>query len=432
MAHSVRIGGRDVRTSFAPALLAVLTALVTSTIATPMASAASPPGVSKTSISVGIPYVDLAAVDQQFGLHINQGSYPDAYDALFANLNAHGGINGRKVVPVLVAVNPTGTTAAATACTQLTEDTPVFAALSPLSPECYLEHGIPTMNSTVTGTVTPGSAQNFSLTPPATAYDPIQLAVLAKQGVFKGKKVAVFGETADAAEVKVVDSALVKDHVTVVQTAIDSAPTTDQAASAQQQQIIAQKFQSAGANEVVAVGTGSSSWPTYEQQNQSTFNPPWVATSWSDLDGSLTGNKSADPTYLKNVVATSPTPAASATWQEPSVQQCVRTIKKAYPDDAMVSPVDQPASQASDTTYTAPINSCIAFSLFVAIAKAAGKSLTTSSFTKAGYGLHNVTLPGDGAPVSFAQGRAYPLGPVYVGHFDPSTGQIALAATPAS
>ena len=98
----------------------------------------------------------------------------------------------------------------------------------------------------------------------------------------------------------------------------------------------------------------------------------------------------------------------------------------------MVSPVDPAASQASVTTYTAPINSCIAFSLFVAIAKAAGKSLTTSTFTKAGYGLHNVTLPGDGAPVSFAQGQAYPLGPVYVGHFDPSTGQIALAAKPVS
>ena len=419
--------------SFISVLVAAIAAMLASAIALPVASAASSTtGVSKTSISVGIPYVDLAAVDQQFGLHINQGSYPDAYDALFANLNAHGGINGRKVVPVLVAVNPTGTAAAAAACTKLTEDTPVFVALSPLSPECYLEHGIPTMNSTVTGTVTPGSAQNFSLTPPSTAYDPTQLAVLAKQGIFKGERVAVFGEQADEAEVKVVDSALAKDHVTVVQTAIDSAPTTDSAASAQQQQIIAQKFQSAGASEVVAVGTGSASWPTYEQQNQSTFNPPWVATSWSDLDGSLTGNKSADPTYLKDVVATSPTPSASATWLEPAVQQCVRTIKKAYPGDAMASPVNQPASQASVTTYTAPINSCITFSLFVAIAKAAGKSLTTSSFTKAGYGLRNVNLPGDGAPVSFGQGQAYPLGPVYLGHFDPSTGQIALASKPVS
>ena len=250
--------------------------------------------------------------------------------------------------------------------------------------------------------------------------------------MFKGKKVAVFGETADAAEVKEVDSSLAKDHVKVVQSAIDSAPTTDSAASAQQQQVIAQKFQSAGANEVVAVGTGSSSWPTYEQQNQSTYNPPWVATSYQDLDGSLTGNKSADPTYLKNVVTTSPIPSPAATWEEPAVQQCVRTIKKAFPADSMASPVNQPASQASITTYTAPINSCIAFGLFTAIAKAAGKSLTTSSFTKAGYGLRNVTLPGVGSPVSFAQGRAYPLGPVYLGHFDATTGQIQLATKSSS
>jgi Periplasmic binding protein len=398
------------------------------TIAAPTASAASAPGVTKTTITVGIPYVDLAAVDQQFGLHINQGSYPDAYNALFAYANAHGGINGRTLKPVFVAVNPTGTAAAAAACTTLTEDTPVFVALSPVSPECFLEHGVPTMNSTVTGTLTPGSAQNFSLTPPSTAYDPIQLAVLAKQGVFKGKKVAVFGETADAAEVKVVDSALAKDHVSVVQSAIDSAPTTDSAASAQQQQIIAQKFQSAGANEVVAVGTGSSSWPTYEQQNQATYNPPWVATSETDLDGTLTGDKSADPTYLKNVVTTAPTPSASAQWQEPAIEQCVRIIKKAYPNDSMASPVNQPASQASITTYTAPINSCTAFGLFETIAKGAGKSLTTSSFTKAGYGLRNVTLPGVGTPVSFAQGQSYPLGPVYVGHYDASTGQILLAS----
>ena len=410
-------------------LVAMLAVMVAPTVASATSSA---PGVSKTSISIGIPYVDLAAVDQQFGLHINQGSYPDAYKALLAYVNAHGGINGRKVVPVFVAVNPTGTAAAATACTTLTEDTPVFVALSPLSPECYLEHGIPTMNSTVTGSITPGSAQNFSLTPPATVYDPIQFAVLTKQGVFKGKKVAVFGEQADEAEVKVVDSALAKDHVKVVQSAIDSAPTTDSAASAAQQQIIAQKFQSAGADEVVAVGTGSSSWPTYEQQNQATYNPPWVATNEADLAGTLTGDKSADPTYLKSVITTSPTPSVTATWEEPVVQQCVHTIEKAYPGDSIASPVNQPASQASVTTYTAPMNSCIAFGLFEVIAKAAGKSLTTSSFTKAGYGLRNVTLAGTGAPVSFAQGRAYPLGPVYLAHYDTSSGQIDIAAKPVS
>ena len=205
----------------------------------------------------------------------------------------------------------------------------------------------------------------------------------------QGKKVAVFGETADAAEVKVVDSALAKDHVNVVQSAIDSAPTTDGAASAQQQQIIAQKFQTAGANEVVAVGTGSASWYTYQSRTRARSTHRGSPPAGTDLDGTLTGNSSPNATYLKNVITTSPVPSEKATWQEPAVQQCVHAIEKAYPGDSIASPL----TQSAVTTYTAPINSCIQIGLFEAIAKAAGKSLTTSSFTKAGYGLHDVTLP---------------------------------------
>ena len=427
MVHKSVHNARNIIKSVGSLFVVGSTVLLATAIDGPMASAATTPGVTKSTISVGIPYVDLAAVDSQFGLHIDQGNYPNAYNALISSINAQGGINGRKIVPVLVAVNPTGTTAAATACTKLTEDTPVFVALSPLSPNCYLEHGIPTINSTLTGSVTPGSAQNFSLTPPSSAYDPTQLAVLAKQGVFKGKKVAIFANGTDAQEAKIVAAALAKDHVKVVETAIDSAPASDSAASAQQQQTIALKFKSEGANEVVAVGSASGSWPTYEQQNQSTYNPPWVATSETDLQGELTGNK-ADPTYLKNVIATSPTPSEAAVWQEPLVQQCVKTIKKAYPSDSIASPVNQDTV----TTYTAPINTCIQVGMFAAIAKAAGKSLTTSSFTKAGYGLQNVALPGVSSKVSFAQGRPYPLGPVYLAHYNSSTGQIDIAAKAAS
>ena len=120
MAHRVDVRGSQVRRTLATVLLVGVPSVLAFAIATPTASATSAPGVTKTTISVGIPYVDLAAVDKQFGLHIDQGSFPDAYNALVANINAHGGINGRKLVPVLVAVNPTGTAAAASACTQLT------------------------------------------------------------------------------------------------------------------------------------------------------------------------------------------------------------------------------------------------------------------------------------------------------------------------
>jgi hypothetical protein len=79
------------------------------------------------------------------------------------------------------------------------------------------------------------------LTPPPSAYDPLQLSVFSKLGLFKNKKVGVFaGETTDEDELKVVQSSLKKLHVKVVQTAVDSAPATDQVAENQEVSVIAQ------------------------------------------------------------------------------------------------------------------------------------------------------------------------------------------------
>ncbi len=140
------------------ATVVIAIVLTSVALAAPNADAGSPPtpGVTATTVRVGIPYVDLASL-ASVGVKLNQGSFPDAYNALIAYVNAHGGIDGRKIVPYLVAVNPTGTAPAATACTQLTEDEKVFVALAPLSPDCYLEqHHTPTINSQFQGSLPPG------------------------------------------------------------------------------------------------------------------------------------------------------------------------------------------------------------------------------------------------------------------------------------
>src|SRR6516165_8190624 len=157
---------------------------------TPSSAGASTPGVTATAIRVGIPYVDVAAV-KAVGVNIDWGSVPDAFNAVIDHINAQGGINGRKIVPYLVAVNPTGTAPAATACTQLTEDDNIFVAVAPLQASCYLQHDVPVVGSIYASGNSPTSAQDFTTVPPATAYDPLQLSVYDKQGVFKHKKVAV-------------------------------------------------------------------------------------------------------------------------------------------------------------------------------------------------------------------------------------------------
>ena len=400
--------------------------------AAPVSAATSAPtqGVTATTIRVGIPYVDLAAV-RQFGITLNQGSFPDAYDAVIANLNASGGINGRRIVPYLVAVNPVGTGPAITACTQLSEDDSVFVAINPQQADCFLQqHNVPTISGTFQDAPSSGGTPNFTLVPPPTAYDPVQLSVLAHQGDFKGKKVGLFaGQETDEAELKVVQSSLKSLGVHVVQSAVDGAPQDDEVATNQQAALIAQRFQQAGVNEVVAVGTGATVWPESLQANQSSYLPPWIATSESSLETSVLG-ASIQPKYLQNVLTTSPVPSNYALWHTPAVQACDRVVRKAYPSLEITPPTNP--LMGSDQTFYAVEAACLNMDLFATIAKAAGKNLTESSFAHAGYALRNAAIPGSGVPVSFAPGRAYPLGPVYLVTFDKAKNVLQFADSPAA
>jgi ABC-type branched-subunit amino acid transport system substrate-binding protein len=390
-------------------------------------SASASQGVTATTIRVGIPYIDLSAV-RKFGITLDHGNYPDAYDAIIANINAHGGIDGRRLVPFLVAVNPVGTAPAATACTQLAQDDHVFVAIAPFQPDCYLSHyDVPTINGSSQDISTSRSrTPNFTLTPPPLAYDPVQLAVLAHHGVFKGKRVGVFaGLVTDQSELHVVDSTLKKLHVDIVSSAVDSAPTGDQSATNQQAEVIAQRFQASGVNEVVALGSGSEIWPESLQAAQSSYDPPWVATSSGTVNTAVIAS-SITPTYLKSLVTTSPVLDNYQTWHQAADQRCYQVVRRAYPHDK-ITPPTEPIT-GSDQSFFAVEDACDNLALFAAIAQGAGKDLTRERFIKAGYALHDASLPGSGVPVSFAPSRPYPLGPVYIGRYDASKNSVMYSS----
>jgi hypothetical protein len=412
------------------AAAAVMVVLTPDSIGASGASAASSAtqGVTATTIRVGVPYIDVrASVLRSLGVDINYGSFPDAFNALVDNVNAHGGINGRKIVPYLVAVNPVGTAPAATACTQLTEDDAVFAVIAPLEATCYLEHNVAVVGSIYPSGTSSSVAQDFSPTPPPAAYDPLELRAIDQQGVFKHKKVAIFGGgPGDESELAVVKSELAKLHVPVVTTAVDTAPQGDQAAGNAQIVPIAQRFQSEGVTEVVAVGTGGAVWPGGLSAIQSAYNPPWVATVEPDFNGAVGSGDSA--AYLRKVVTTSPLPPPAQVWNNAGTQRCVHIIKKAYPSDGIRA--FNASLPESEQTWTSVEIACSAMALFEDIAKASGKNLSVSSFVHAGYGLRNVVLPGGNAAVSFAPNRPFGLGTVYMAHYDAATKSVVYADSP--
>ena len=129
------------------------------------------------------------------------------------------------------------------------------------------------------------------------------------------------GTETDGRELKVVQSSLKSLGVHVVQSAVDGAPQSDEVATNQQAALIAQRFQEAGVNEVIAVGTGATVWPESLQANESTYLPAWIATDESGLESAVLGS-SIQPKYLENVLTTSPVPSNYTLWHTPAVQPC--------------------------------------------------------------------------------------------------------------
>jgi hypothetical protein len=291
--------------------MAVATIVVVLVGTAGLAAASANGGVTSSAIRIGVPYIDFSSLAAE-GVKLTQGSFPDAYGALIANMNAHGGVNGRKIVAYYAPVNlAKGTVGVDAVCTTLTEDHTIFLAMAPYEPNCYVvNHSTPTINATFEGAAPVASAPNFTLTPPANAYDPLQLTVYDKMGLFRGKKVTVTGQTADASEVRVVVATLEKLHVNVVQTAINSAAVGDQTALIAQDQIIVQRFQNAGVSEVVAAGAASGGWPQGLSQLQASYNPPWVAMEDSSLSGVL-AEGTGEAKYLRMVTTSTPTPTSA-------------------------------------------------------------------------------------------------------------------------
>ena len=324
------------RTSIWAGTAAFVTTLGSLLVAGPTTAGASSPadqGVTAKTIAVGLPYVNFEAL-KSLGVTIDDGSFPDAYNGVIKMINANGGVNGRKLVLSMAEMNPSVPAEATSSCTQLTEDDHVFVAICP---------GVPGLLPGDTrhtgarwdrcpGTIPASAPPDFSLIPPDANFDPLQLAAFKKAGDFKGKKVAIFyGADSDAPEVKVVQDSLKKLGVPVALTAEDSVQATDAVASDQEVQSISQRFQSAGVNVVIGVGgSGSTTWPRAQLDNQSTYKPLYIATSESSLISYVESTKGANP-YLKYVVAASTAPTFYQQWKDPAIQKCVGRGQQGLP-----------------------------------------------------------------------------------------------------
>jgi ABC-type branched-subunit amino acid transport system substrate-binding protein len=410
--------------------MALVCALSLATTGSASASPASGPGVTPSAIQIGITYPDLTALKSV--INVDPGNYQVAYDTLIKQINAHGGLNGRKIVPVYAPVNPLGTAPAATACTHLTEDSKVYAVLGffqPADTACYVQaHDTPIIGASLTSAqAAQARAPWFNTVISDSDLIPKEMAIFNREGAFASQKIGIVGTSADQQDIAVVLSVLHKLKANVVQSAVNSAPVTDTAAQTQEYATIASKFQSSGVTSVVAVGDSGNGWPAALQSTQDSYRPRLIASNYITLDAYVSNKAGHSQAILKNALTAGGYPPASIVWNDPAMKRCIARIQKAEPD----APINDPVTSASTTSmnWVAPEVACQQIALFSDFVRAAGKTLNNRTLSKAASSLGKITIPGGGGSFQFPSGSGDGNGPVFVYAWNPAKDTLQLKTT---
>jgi ABC-type branched-subunit amino acid transport system substrate-binding protein len=187
------------------------TAATTTTAAARPVSTAPGTGVTASTIKLGVALVDFNCIKQFVdSIRVNQ---EQVYGAYIDDINAHGGIAGRKIVPDFKTFCPIGSNGTVTLCTQFTDDDKVFAVIGNFtdsSNDGSSQTCIAKKHNTVL--ITFGLTQAImSLSPPGMIVypgttperaDKVLIDLLQKEGTLKGKKVAVLAEASSQKGVK--------------------------------------------------------------------------------------------------------------------------------------------------------------------------------------------------------------------------------------
>jgi hypothetical protein len=393
----------------AAVVVLVMTAMGLAVAPSAASTPSAAPGVSKGEIKIGITYPDLEAIRSV--TNTNHGDYEKSYRAVIDDLNKHGGVDGRKVVPLIEPINPIGTAPAQEACLKQTEDDHVFVAIgfyNSDAPMCYVEkHDTPVLGGTITPALLARAKAPWTTLDPGAEVAPRVIDTLTTAGAFKGGKVGIVTVAADEGLLNdVVMPALKRNKVTGTSAIID-APVSDTTALNTQASTIMERFKSDGIKTVLMVNNAAGAVIT--ALGKTDYRPRLAATAANPLAGAAS-NPATDPSVIKGVVVAD----VGIRFDDPSLQKCFRVVEKATGDKIVENvPNGQPQPRVSAQT------ACRYVALFAALTKAAGKNPTVASFGKAAEKLGSVEIPGAGTIPYDPKTQTFTQ-PMFTYRYDPS------------
>ncbi len=226
------------------------------------------PGVTATTVKVGVMLVDYGCV-KQFVDSIRENEQKT--DQIYIDyINTHGGVaGGKKIVPVWKSYCPVTNTGELSACTALTEDDKVFAAWGTFydptgdAQLCFAkQHRTPIISDELTEELAVKAPGGLIVTPDITPERRLRviLSLLAKHDTLQGKTVGVLGEnTAKSRIDTIVKPALKTMGVKTGSEALLTISGTDTSAAQQQLQSFIERWKTEGVDALVLIGDAASS-----------------------------------------------------------------------------------------------------------------------------------------------------------------------------
>lgn len=385
------------------------------------------PGVTDDTITIGINYVDTAALLANANLDYDLGDHRAVYQAIIDDINADGGIHGRTLRAVFAPIDPTDAEAADEVCLQLTEDDDVFlitgfflldAVLCPLD-----LHETAVVGGSQTPERVAQAKAPWVTWLPDTDQPKAVIRAFFEGGELDGT-VAVYASVADQVEMENhVLPTLDELGVDVIASGIMDAPTGDTAAISARVQLLAERFESDGADTVLLVGASGATWPQY-LAGESNYRPNLLFLSTVAVRSFATNGSTTDTSILDGALAGGGYGPEQARYDEPEMQACISTLREAGLDTPAPAGFDD--DDPSNQPYQAAFQACPDMALTRALLEAAGTTLNYATLAGAIDGL-TVGIPGDPTPRTFGAGSAGDGDPVaYLYRWDTDLQDVVL------
>lgn len=397
----------------------------------PMALTASWRGVTAETITLGMSMLDF---DKLKELGLSPGGWGDQqaiWEALVADLNARGGINGRMVEAVYEFYSPIDNADADRACAVLTQDNETFANLGGfVGPAGVADVCVVGLNETIMvgGEITDDELAQARApwfhAGPTVEYQTFNLLnLLVQTGRADGAVVYMMGGASAADEEDFVRGQLEERGIEVVGSRIIEAGDGDTLAQDRELAVAFEDFRSSGANTLMLFGT-----PSAQIRGAAAAGLTGSIAIWSNDSGGLAnlGQTIVDKSVADGALTTTAATDDEIFNDELFQSRCVEPVKAAdIPEEDLRLPSSY---QTGEENWFNPLRRyCIMLAIFEAVATIAGGDLTPETFEAAAFGpeFDDFVLPGIG-PASLSPDKLGAQDGVRLSEYDHTLGDGGL------